>query len=487
MNNPHTNREQSSVWKRFREITRIPRASKKEEKIRQYLLRFASEHNLQADTDETGNVLIRAEATEGQEAADPVILQAHIDMVCEKDRTSPHNFDTDPIEWEIGEDGWAQAKGTTLGADDGIGVAMILAALEDADVKRPAVEALFTVDEEAGLGGAGGIRPDWIRAKRMINLDSEEEGQFCIGCAGGADTLASLNCSAEKPADGLFAFSLTVDGLQGGHSGEDIHRNRANAIKILSGLLHRMAAETDLRLARIDGGNLCNAIPRHAAALAVVPMNFKEQVRILTNIYLTEKEKDYAETDPGLKIGLTSADVPESVFPKGLTETVIRILEDCPHGPVAFNKDIPTLVDTSTNLASVKTLPDEVVIETLQRSSFEEEKRKIVERVASVFRSANAKVTVSGEYPGWTPNFHSPIMEQTRQTYLRLFGKEPVIKVIHAGLECGVFLKKYPDWDMVSFGPDMTGVHSPSERLNADSTDRTYELLKALLSDLCTS
>lgn len=487
MNHNSIQGKYSAVWHYFQEITRIPRASKKEEQIRQYLLQFAAKHGLESDVDEIGNVLLRANASKGQEKAEPVIMQAHIDMVCEKDRHSTHNFDTDPIEWEIGEDGWAQAKGTTLGADDGIGVALILAVMENSELKHPALEALFTVDEEAGLGGANGIRPNWVRGKRMINLDSEEEGQFCIGCAGGADTLATLDFTPEKTPEGVFAFTLTIDGLKGGHSGEDIHRNRANAIKLLTDLLQRIAGLTDLRLSTIDGGNLRNAIPRHATATGTVSYADKEQLRVLTNIYLCEKEKEYAETDPHIKIDLTSSDVPETLMPKDTSDTLIHILNECPHGPIAYNTDVPTLVDTSTNLAAVSTHNGSLLIETSQRSSFEEEKRKIIKRITELFQQAHATVTTGKDYPGWTPNFHSPIVEQTRQTYLRLFGKEPIIKIIHAGLECGVFLKKYPDWDMVSFGPDMTGVHSPSERLNVASTNRTYDLLIALLSDLCTS
>lgn len=482
--------EAKAVFDIFAEINKVPRPSKHEEKICEWLIRFAEEHKLEyeymplEEGATTGNILMRKPATPGYENHPAVVLQAHMDMVCEKNADCPINFETDPIETYI-EDGWMHAKGTTLGADDGIGMAMALAILTDDKAAHPAVEALFTTDEETGLTGAFALRPGVIKAKTLINLDSEDHGQVFIGCAGGIDTLAHLYYTEEAAPAGYFAAEVKVNGLMGGHSGDDINKGRGNANKLLTRILFRWMKETDLRIAKIDGGNLRNAIAREAQATVLVPMVYKEQLRVAFNIVTAEMEQEFGEVEKEIHFELNSADAPATVLPKEIGDKLILALYACPHGMVKMSSAIPGLTQTSTNLASVKMKKDEkgkfIEINTSQRSSVDSEKHAIKDVVEAALALSGAEVTHGDGYPGWTPNVNSPLLEATKKAYVRLFGEEPKVLAIHAGLECGLFLEKYPELDMVSVGPQMVGVHSPLEKLSIESTEQTFAWLKETL------
>lgn len=478
------------VFDIFSEINRVPRPSKHEENMCEWLIAFAKQHNLEHEFlpvepgAKTGNIIIRKPATPGYESHEGVVLQGHIDMVCEKNNDTVHDFMNDPIQTYI-EDGWMHAKGTTLGADDGIGVAMALAVLTSNDAKHPALECLFTVDEETGLTGANCMPAGHLHGTRLINLDNEDDGQICMGCAGGVGTLAKFRYAEEAAPKGYFAAEIKVGGLMGGHSGEDIHKGRGNANKILVRLLYTLMNHTDLHIAAIDGGNLRNAIAREAKATVLVPMDFKENLRILFNLHVAAIENEMKDVEKDVKLELTSVPSPATVFPKQMSDRLIRALYACPHGVFAMSRDIQGLVQTSTNLASVKMREDAegkyIEVNTSQRSSFESEKHSLKEMVACVFQLGGAEVEHTEGYPGWQPNPSSKLLKTTIEAWRQNEGKDPLVVAIHAGLECGLFLEKYPNLDMVSFGPWMTGVHSPAEKLNIDSTHRTYRwLLKTL-------
>lgn len=482
--------EAKAVFDIFAEINKVPRPSKHEEKICEWLIRFAEEHKLEyeymplEEGATTGNILMRKPATPGYENHPAVVLQAHMDMVCEKNADCNINFETDPIETYI-EDGWMHAKGTTLGADDGIGMAMALAVLTDEKAEHPAVEALFTTDEETGLTGAFALKPGVIKAKTLINLDSEDHAQIFIGCAGGIDTLAHLYYAEEAAPAGYFAAEIKISGLMGGHSGDDINKGRGNANKLLTRILFRLMKETDLRIAKIDGGNLRNAIAREAQATVLVPMAYKEQLRVQFNVVSAEMEAEFSEVEHDMKCEMESVELPTSVLPKEISDKLILALYACPHGMIKMSSAIPGLTQTSTNLASVKMKEDEkgkyIEINTSQRSSVDSEKHAIKDVVEAALALSGAEVTHGDGYPGWTPNVNSPLLDATKKAFINLFGEEPKVLAIHAGLECGLFLEKYPELDMVSVGPQMVGVHSPLEKLSIESTEQTYAWLKETL------
>ena len=482
------NLKPKQVFEIFEEITRVPRPSKHEEKISQWLVDFAQKHGVECVRDEAMNVIMRVPATSGYEEKEGVILQAHMDMVCEKNGDVKHDFMTDPIEtWVDGD--WLKARGTTLGGDDGIGMAMCLAAITDKSLQHPAIECLFTVDEETGLTGAFKLKDGYLKGKRLINLDSEDDGQIFIGCAGGIDTLAKMHYkSVGLPEGKWFAAHVCVNGLMGGHSGDDINKGRANANKIIVEFIRQLYNETDLYIAAIEGGNLRNAIAREAEALIVVPFAFKEQLRVAFNHYYAQVEERFAAVEKDLHMELESESVPVAVIEPEKAHALVDALWECPHGMITMSADMPGLVETSTNLASVKMREDEkgqyIEINTSQRSSVETEKHKIKDAVEAALSKACDEVTHGDGYPGWKPNVNSPLMEVTRDAFKRLFNAEPQVLAIHAGLECGLFLEKYPYLDMVSIGPQMYGVHSPQERLSISSTQRCWAWLCEVLRNL---
>ncbi len=472
--------EPKEVWSQFNEILKVPRPSKKEEKIIQYLLDWAKKHGLEAKKDEIGNVLIKKPATPGYENRRTVVLQSHVDMVCEKNSDVKHDFEKDPINAYIDGE-WVKAKGTTLGADDGIGVAAQLAILASDRVEHGPIECLFTVDEETGLTGAFGLQKDFFEGKILLNLDSEDEGELFIGCAGGVDTIATFRYKKDPVKSGFFALEIQVANLQGGHSGDDINKGLGNANKILNRFLWKAAKEYGLRLCSIDGGNLRNAIAREAKAVVIVPNTNKEDVRAEFNMFFYEIQREYKTTEPNLRMKMGTVDAPEFVIDEKTQFNLLNALYACPHGVIEMSREIPGLVETSTNLASVKMDDEAITVATSQRSSVESAKRDIANMVESVFLLAKAKVKHSDGYPGWTPNTDSEILKIAKQSYEDLFGKEPVVRAIHAGLECGLFLEKYPGLDMISFGPTLRGVHSPDERINIKTVEMFWKHLLDIL------
>ncbi|MEA1898963.1 MAG: aminoacyl-histidine dipeptidase [Bacteroidota bacterium] len=469
------------IWDYFSEILQIPRASGKEEKILAYLKDFAQNHNLAYLQDKPGNLLIKKEATKGKENLETVILQSHIDMVCEKNMGTMHDFDKDPIQAQI-NDGWIKADGTTLGADDGIGVASQLAILASTEIEHGTIECLFTVDEESGMTGAMELGRDLLTGKILLNLDSEDEGELFIGCAGGIDTLATYEINFAISPGSHTAFKLFVNGLKGGHSGDEIQKGLGNSIKILNRILWEGSKKFDLKVNSFRGGNLRNAIPREAFSIFVIP---NEKILSFQTFFteLSETiENEYSKTDPDLHIQLNETDLPGEVFEKSFQDNLLSALYACPHGALSMSHDIEGLVESSTNLASVKQINKNTLeITTSQRSSVESAKTDISQMVESVFILSEAEVKHSGSYPGWTPNTDSIILGITRSSYEKLFGNKAEVKAIHAGLECGLFLKKYPELDMISFGPTIKGAHSPDERLHIESTYKFWDLLLEVL------
>ena len=482
------------VFDIFAEICKVPRPSKHEEQISQWLQSFAAEHGIECVADEAMNVIMRVPATAGYEDHEGVILQAHMDMVAEKDGNVEHDFLKDPIETYIDGD-WLKAKGTTLGADDGIGISMALAIITDPELQHPAIECLFTVDEETGLTGAMKLQDGMLRSKRLINIDSEDDGQIFIGCAGGIDTLAKMHYKAERlEVQGeSLAIRLSVSGLMGGHSGDDINKGRANANQLLVWFLARIWPQTEIRLASIQGGNLRNAIAREAEAVLVIPFAYKEQIRVEWNRYVAQMENVFGEVEKEMRLELETTDMPKTFIPAEKACRLIMALCECPHGMIAMSSEMPGLVETSTNLASIKMKQSclegakkegYIEINTSQRSSKETSKHHLKWVVEQALSMACDEVTHGDGYPGWNPNPHSALLEVVKKAYVDLFKTEPKVLAIHAGLECGLFLEKYPYLDMVSVGPQMYGVHSPQERLSISSTERCYQWLCQTLSAL---
>lgn len=471
------------VFHYFDEVCQVPRPSKKEEKIRAYLLDFAKKHNLEAKTDEAGNVLIKKAASAGMENLKTVILQSHIDMVCEKNKDTEHNFETDPIQTYIDGE-WLRAKGTTLGADNGIGVATELAVLASDDIKHGPIECLFTVDEETGLTGAFALKEGFMNGDILLNLDSEDDGELFIGCAGGANTTAIYPFPTEKAPQGWFFFRVSVKGLTGGHSGDDISKNRANANKLLNRFLVQTMQKYGMRLADIEGGNLHNAIPREAHALCAVPMEYKEAVRVDLNIFISEIENEYSATEPNLSMDLESEAPVEYVMEQKAMERFLLSIYAVHHGVYAMSQDIPGLVETSSNLASIKVCDGTIKVVTSQRSSILSSCKDMSQMVSAAFILGGATVTTGEGYPGWKPNPSSEILKIAVESYKRLFGVEPKVKAIHAGLECGLFLQKYPSLDMVSFGPTLRGVHSPDERMLIPTVEKFWNHLLDILAHI---
>lgn len=468
------------VFRYFDEICQVPRPSKKEGKIRAYLVEFAQKHGLEYKLDEAGNVLIVKPATPGKEHLKTVVLQAHMDMVCEKNAATEHDFDNDPIETYVDGE-WLKAKGTTLGADNGIGIAAQLAVLDSKDMEHGPIQCLFTVDEETGLTGAFALKEGFMNGDILINLDSEDDGELFIGCAGGAGTTAVYPCPMVQAPEGYFFFRVVINGLTGGHSGDDINKNRANANKLMNRYLMRLLNKYDLRLCEIDGGNLHNAIAREASAVCAVPMAEKESVRVELNIFQAEVEGEYCVTEPTLHMDLESESSRTEVMELEAMKRFLHSIYAVHHGVYAMSQEIEGLVETSSNLASIKQKDGKIVVGTSQRSSILSSRKDMSQMVRSAFILGGAEVTTGDGYPGWKPNPSSEILKIAAESYERLFGVAPKVKAIHAGLECGLFLEKYPSLDMVSFGPTLRGVHSPDERMLIPTVDKFWRHLKDVL------
>lgn len=470
-------------WYYFTEILKIPRPSKKEEKIIQYLCDFGNKQGLETLRDETGNVLIRKPAVKGMENRKTVVLQCHVDMVCEKNADVDFDFEKDAIRARI-VDGWVKATGTTLGADDGIGVAALLAILESDTIQHGPLECLFTIDEETGLTGAFGLKPGFLKGKILINVDSEDEGELFIGCAGGRDTVARMKFKKEKTTEKMTGYQLVVKGLTGGHSGDDINKGRGNAVKIMNRMLWAGADQFGLRLTEFNGGNLRNAIAREGEAKFCIPQESEKSFEKYISDFTKAVKAEFKVTEPELEIKLSGIDTPAQTIDIESQGRLLNALYACPHGVIAWSAEIPNFVETSTNLASVRFNNSEIVISTSQRSSVESSKTDISNMVASVFRLAGAKVEHSAGYPGWKPDPHSEIVDITAGLYKKLFNNDPKVLAIHAGLECGLIGDVYPEMDMISYGPTIKGAHSPDERLDIDTVMKFWLLTLEVLKNI---
>jgi dipeptidase D len=474
----------SSIFRYFDEICQIPRESGNEGQIIEYLCEFARKNSFEYKKDEAGNVLIKREASPGYENMPAIVLQSHSDMVCEKNSTSNHDFTKDPIKYVI-EDGWMIAKETTLGADCGIGMAAQMAVLTDKKIESQAIEALFTTEEETGLTGAKSLKPGFITGKYLINLDSEDEGEIFIGCAGGIDTTARFKYTREKAESNLAYFKISIFGATGGHSGDDINKNRANAVQLLARILCSLLKETGMKLSEIDGGNKRNAIAREAYAVIALKSSAVPKAEKLFAKFREEIKSEYNISDPQLDATFSQNGSADTCISDEVTEKLILSLYGVPHGVLAMSQDIKDFVETSTNLASVK-MPEQgiITVATSQRSSLSGAKYNAAGRIESVFTLAGAEVTHESEYPGWQPNPRSHLLKVSRESYKRLFGTEPVVRAIHAGLECGMFADIYPGIDMVSFGPTLRGVHAPGEKLEIASVEKFAALLEEIIKNL---
>jgi dipeptidase D len=473
----------SLMWNHFEEICKYPRPSKKEEKIAEYIVSVGKRLDLKTEKDKFGNILIRKPATPGKENLKTIVLQGHIDMVCEKNRDVEHDFDNDPIYPYIDGD-WVKAKGTTLGADNGIGVAAALSVLESKDIEHGPIECLFTLDEETGLTGASSLKKGWLKADMLINMDSEEIGTLFIGCSGGKNTAARFKAKLEKAPKNYSSLELKVAGLKGGHSGLEIHVGRGNAVKILNRLIWTYAQENKIRLAEINGGNKHNAIPREAFAVVAVPKNDEKKLKKFVVKYNETVKAEYAAVEPDLVVSVEKHLMPEKFLDEKTQKHLVNALYAVPHGVTKMSNDIPGLVETSNNLAVVETVGKNVNIVTSQRSSVASENVDITDMVSSVFLLAGAEISYGDGYPGWKPDVSSDILKVFKSTFAQMYGKEPEVTAIHAGLECGIIKEKYPEMDMISFGPTMCDVHSPDEKLKISTVPEFFNQLVNVLKNI---
>lgn len=472
-----------TVWQYFEKVLTIPRPSNKEDKIVEYLLEFSKKHGLEAKKDKAGNVLISKQAQPGFEQLKTVVLQSHVDMVCEKNADITHDFEKDPIRAKI-IDGWVKAEGTTLGADNGIGVAAQLAVLASKEIAHGPLECLFTVGEETGLTGAFGLEENFFSGEILINLDSEDDGEVFMGCAGGVDTLASIRFNKKRVPTYSTAYQIKVSGLQGGHSGDDIEKELGNSIKILTRFLWMASKKYGIRVGKLTGGNLRNAIPREAEAVVTVKENFAENFICLLAGFTAEIKNEYVISDPKVTIEFKSCALPNYVINKKAQFRLLNSLHACPHGIIAMSTRMDNLVETSTNLAAVKMNDHEFLVTTSQRSSIDSRKQYIANTVRAVFESVDAEVKHTDGYPGWKPNTDSEILRITEKAYQKTVSIDPAVKAIHAGLECGLFLLKYPHLDMVSIGPTIKGAHSPDERMEIATVARFWDALLEILKNI---
>ena len=472
------------VFEQFAKINQIPRPSKREEKMIEYLTNWGKSHQLETVVDETGNVIIRKSATPGMENRKTLILQSHMEMVCEKLVDLDFDFDRDAIQTYVDGE-WLRAKGTTLGADDGIGCAIELAILDSDDVEHGPLECVFTRDEETGLTGAEGMKAGFMTGDMLINLDSEDEGQIFVSCAGGRNTTATFHFEKEEAPQGLFFLQVSLKGLIGGHSGDDINKKRANALKVLARFLYQTQERYGLRLAYFNAGKLHNAIPRDGVALFGVPADKKENVRADWNVFANDVTEEYHVTEKTMQFNMESAQA-EKVLPVEVSTRLIQALQAADNGVFAMCQDeeIAWLVETSNNVASIVTTDNEAKVICSQRSNVMSALDNQAATIKAVFQLAGAEVVQGEGYPAWRMNPNSQLTALTVETYKKLFNKEPKVLGIHAGLECGLFSEKYPHLDMVSFGPTLRGVHSPDERLHIPTVQMIWDHLLEILKNV---
>ncbi len=472
------------VWGYFYDLTQIPRPTGQMEAVTRYVMDFGKSLGLETLQDEVGNVLIRKPATPGMEGRKTVVLQSHLDMVPQKNSAVKHDFSTDPIDAYIDGE-WVTARETTLGADNGIGAALAMAVMADDNLKHGPVEALFTIDEEVGMDGAFGLKPGFLKAGTLINCDSEEEGQLFVGCAGGAD----LNISFQYKDDtyipeGDVAVKLSLTGLKGGHSGVDIHLGRANANKLMFRFLKEAVGGYGVRLSSIEGGSLRNAIPREAFAIVTLPEDETETLWELVSDYQDLYRTEYAGTENNITFVAEKVDLPTTLIPEQIQDDLINAIEGCQNGVISMLHDFPGTVESSSNLAVVKSEEGLIEVKILVRSSSESRKASVCSSLESVFALAGAKVEEGGSYNGWQPNINSPILNLMEKTYFEMFGKKPAVKVMHAGLECGIIQGAYPNMDMISIGPDLEYPHSPDERVKISTVEKVWDFIKMVLEKI---
>ncbi len=477
------NLEPKKLWNYFHDLTQIPRPSKKEKKVIEYIREFGKNNNLETLVDEVGNVIIRKPATSGMEDRKGVILQSHVDMVPQKNSDKKHDFEKDPIETVIDGE-WVKANGTTLGSDNGIGVSAALAVLASDDIKHGPLEALFTVDEETGMTGAFGLKSDVLKGDILMNLDSEDEGELYVGCAGGIDVSAVKNYAEEVAPKGMLAYKVTAKGLKGGHSGVDIALGRANSNKLMFRFLMQAEADFGIRLAEAGGGDLRNAIPRESFSVILVPEIKKDEFESFVSGYNDMYRAEFAETEPDLSFSCEKAQMPDKVLNQGEQYRIIRAVYVCPNGVIRMSQSMKGLVETSNNLAIVRCKEGKFEAYSLPSSSVDSAKEAIAWKIAAVFQLINAEVKLEGGYPGWKPNVNSPILKSMSNVYNTIFGKVPEIKAIHAGLECGLIGGVYPSLDMISFGPTIRYPHSPDEKVNIESVDKFWKFLVTSLKEV---
>ena len=486
MNNQVVALEPSIVWRNFEKLNAVPRPSKKEQKVIKFVKEFCESLGLETIVDHAGNVICRKAATKGYENLKMVVLQAHIDMVHQKNSDTVFDFDEEGIKSYI-EGGWVKAEGTTLGADNGMGVAAMLAVLESKDLEHGPLEMLFTIDEETGMTGAFELKEDELKAAIMINLDTEQEGEITVGCAGGIDTNAKASYKEEEVLSGYKAYKLSVTGLKGGHSGVDIHLGRANANKLIARLLYKAYEKCELRISSLEGGSLRNAIPREAFAVVYLPEKNLSEYNLFLESEKASIKKEFSKTEPKLTIALDAVENSSSkVLALDFQSKVLELIYACPNGVIATNKDIVGLVDTSTNLASVKCSEGEFLAQCLTRSVLDSAKIDCANSVRAVFELMGATVEQGGEYPGWTPNLNSEILKLLQKRFEDKFSYEAEVLSMHAGLECGILGAKYPEMDIVSFGPTIKNPHSPDECVEIRTVKNFWELLIDVLKHIPT-
>jgi len=482
MNTDILSLEPKAVWKNFSALNSVPRPSKKEEKVRAFIAAFGKNLNLETTIDPIGNVIIKKRATSGMENRKTVVLQSHLDMVCQKNNDTIFDFETEGIKMYI-EDDWVTADGTTLGADNGLGVAAIMSILESNSIAHPALEALFTIDEETGMTGAKGLQAGYLNGEILLNLDTEEDDEIDIGCAGGIDVTASKKYTQIKPDANVSAFKIILNGLNGGHSGMDIHKGLGNANKLLARLLYTLQ-EFDVQIASFNGGSLRNAIPRESAVEIVLPTANIDAFKTVLHEQAAIFKHEFNTIDPNLKIAISSIDTPINIMAKADQISFIKSLYAAHNGVYKMSLDVDGLVETSNNVAKVVVADGSIKINCLTRSSVESTKFDLANKLKVTFELGGFDVKFAGSYPGWEPNPDSAILKVLTNLYEKIFDKKPGVSACHAGLECGILGTNYPDMDMISFGPTIQGAHSPDERASISSTQKFWHFLQEILKEI---
>lgn len=483
MNSEIRNLQPKALWNKFADLNAVPRPSKKEERVIKFMKDFGKQLGLETLEDEVGNVIIKKPATKGMEDRKPIVMQSHLDMVHQKNNDTKFDFDTQGIEMYVDGD-WVRAKGTTLGADNGLGVATIMAILESKAIPHPAIEALFTIDEETGMTGAMGLKGGLLKGDILLNLDTEEDDEIGVGCAGGIDVTATRSYKEEETPEFKIGYKITVKGLSGGHSGMDIHKGLGNANKLMNRLLFDGFENFGLRISEIDGGSLRNAIPRESKAVVAIDAIHKEAFEMELKELAETIKTEFKTMEPNLTIEVLKTDSPKRIMELGVQEGLTRAIYAACNGVYRMSADIPDLVETSNNIARVLVKDGNITIQCLTRSSVESSKWDLANALRATFELTGCEVDFAGDYPGWTPNMDSAILTVMTKLYKDMNGKEPHVAACHAGLECGILGQNYPDMDMISFGPNIRGAHSPDERAQISSVQKYWEFVLEILKNI---